>query len=178
MYSCFPDSFSLVSAYNPDFLIWKTANHCLSQSPTLSTIVPVTKGFFKRLGFRRKLLMFWMILSIAFVSLWPTITNAMTGYVPLNSAMVLIRGQNASVYADYTNITSTSNLAFQFAKTWSHGQPSLSNSSSPIFLKDGPNTTLWEEMYEGNDLQDYHTTTILTERNSCVEYQHHSDTYP
>jgi hypothetical protein len=117
--------------------------------------VPVTKGLFKRLGFRRKLLLFWVLLSIAFVSLWPTITNAMTGYVPLNDAMVLLKGQNASVYADYSNISATSNLAFQFVGYYEMEPfvlPNMVTNFSPIFFKDGPNTTLWTDMYQGNNI--------------------------
>ncbi|KAH8744105.1 hypothetical protein BGZ57DRAFT_862765 [Hyaloscypha finlandica] len=125
--------------------------------PTLSTIVPVTKGLFRRLGFRRNLLLFWVMLSIAFVSLWPTITNAMTGYVPLNDAMVLLKGQNASVYADYSNISATSNLAFQFVGYYGQGVYEFPTNSSPIYFKDGPNTTLWTDMYQAvwsiNDME-------------------------
>lgn len=92
------------------------------------------------------------MLSIAFVSLWPTITNAMTGYVPLNDAMVLLKGQNASVYADYSNISVTSNLAFQFVGYYGQGVYESPTNTSPIFFKDGPNTTLWTDMYQGNNI--------------------------
>jgi hypothetical protein len=135
-----------------DCIIRKTTNPYVFQPPILSTIVPVTKGLFKRLGFRRKLLLFWVMLSIAFVSLWPTITNAMTGYVPLNDAMVLLKGQNASVYADYSNISATSNLAFQFVMYYEVKPYEFPTNSSPIFFKDGPNTTLWTNMYQGNNI--------------------------
>jgi hypothetical protein len=55
---------------------------------TFASLVPVTRAFFTKLGFRKRLLILWLVLSIIWVAMWPIITNAMTGYIAENDTLV------------------------------------------------------------------------------------------
>jgi hypothetical protein len=73
---------------------------------------PLTRTFFTRIGFRRKLLLFWLALSVIWVGLWPTITNALSGYIAKNNTLVKLVDNTG--YANYTEIVTNDNLAFRY----------------------------------------------------------------
>jgi hypothetical protein len=102
---------------------------------------PVIKAFFKHLGFRKKLILLWIVLNIFWVTLWPAITNAMTGYIAKNNTLVKLQGQDG--YVNFTDIGSISNLDFQFYKETSINSTWSNAPIGPILLSTGPNITLW-----------------------------------
>lgn len=111
---------------------------------SVASLGPVIKSFFTKLGFRKKLILLWMVLSILWVALWPTITNAMTGYIAENNTLVKLKGEDG--YGNFTVIGNLANLAFQFYN--SSSIPAISSGGSPapigpILLSSGPNATLW-----------------------------------
>lgn len=116
----------------------------LSQA-NMAALVPLTRAAFQKLGFRRKLLLFWLALSIIWIAFWQTITNAVTGYVSTSTTLVLLRDNS---YVQYSELATDSNLAYQY--NFTQTSESYSNDStypdftynSPLLLSTGPNTTL------------------------------------
>lgn len=111
---------------------------------TIASLVPVTKAFFTKLGFRRKLLILWLLLSIVWVAIWPTITNAMTGYIAENNTLVKLK--NATGYGEFEDISAQGNLAFQFFNYTISSPSDRDNVTGPIITRTGPNTTLWNDL--------------------------------
>ncbi|KUJ15194.1 uncharacterized protein LY89DRAFT_783392 [Mollisia scopiformis] len=112
--------------------------------PSLVCLGSTTKSLFAKLGFRNRLALFWIVLSIIWVALWPTITNAMTGYVAESNTLVKLK--TGEGYVDISNITSPSNLAFQVNY--------LNRTLVSIVLETGPNITLWNyfnQIYRAED---------------------------
>ena len=119
---------------------------------SIATLGPVTKAFFTELGWRKKFLLLWILLNILWVAFWPTITNAMTGYIAKNDTLVKI--VNGTGYANFTDLASRTNLAFQF-----YGYNNSGNEANrtkviigPVLLSSGLNETLWDELYQRRTL--------------------------
>ena len=122
------------------------ASMTLSQA-SMAALVPLTRTAFGKIGFRRKLLLFWLALSIIWVGFWQTITNALTGYVATNNTLVLLRD---NTYVEYSELATESNLAYQYNLSITYPfytndstYPGSTNINSPLLLSTGPNTTLW-----------------------------------
>jgi hypothetical protein len=77
---------------------------------SVASLGPVIKSFFTKLGFLKKLILLWMVLSILWVALWPTITNPMTGYIAENNTLVKLKGEDG--YGNFSVIGNLANLAF------------------------------------------------------------------
>jgi hypothetical protein len=123
---------------------------------SVASLRPVANAFFKKLGFRKKLILIWIVLSISWVAFWPTITNAMTGYVAKSNTLVQLQGGDG--YANFSDIASVSNLAFQIDSY-------SGNSRGPILLSTGPNTTLWASLNQGEKCILYDIFHKLTKMN-------------
>jgi hypothetical protein len=111
---------------------------------------PIVNTFFTNLGFKRRLLLFWVALSVVWVAIWPTITNAMTGYVAKNRT--LVRLADGSGYANFSDVASTDTLAFQYEQfnDWNSGRESRTvNWTGPLLTYSGPNVTLWQDLVHG-----------------------------
>lgn len=119
---------------------------------SIASFVPVIKALFRQPGFRKKLILVWIVLNIFWVAFWPTITNAMTGYIAENNTLVRLEGEDG--YVNYTDISNSSNLAFQFYKLTTNGTLSSTSSApiGPIFLGTGPNITLWSKLSQSENL--------------------------
>lgn len=125
----------------------------LSQA-NIAALAPLTRAAFGKLGFRRKLLLFWLALSIIWIAFWPTITNAVTGYVATSTTLVLLHD---SSYVQYSELATDSNLAYQYNYTMT--VESYSNDStypdftynSPLLLSTGPNITWWTAIVTNPD---------------------------
>ena len=104
---------------------------------------PLIRTFFTTLGFWRKALLFWVALSIIWVALWPTITNAMTGYVSASDTLVKV--MNDTGYAEYSDIATTSNIGFQYYNSTNYSSTPVP--MGPILLSSGPDVTLWKLLY-------------------------------
>ena len=117
---------------------------------SVRSLGPVMKAFVTKLGFRKKLILVWVVLNIFWVAFWPTITNAMTGYIPSYNTLVKLQGEDS--YANFTDISLISNLAFQL-----YADTSINNTGSPapigpILLSTGPNTPLWDNLSQSENL--------------------------
>jgi hypothetical protein len=119
---------------------------------SIASFVPVIKALSKQPGFRKKLILVWIVLNIFWVAFWPTITNAMTGYIAENNTLVRLQGEDG--YVNYTDISNSSNLAFQFYKLTTNGTLSSTSSApiGPILLGTGPNITLWSQLSQSENL--------------------------
>ena len=93
-----------------------------------------------------------MVIGTSWVIFWSVITNAMTGYTPLLESLVKLQNSSISTYANYTDIAKSSNLAFQHIDQYQN---------EPIYMQDGPNTTLWTELYQGKTFQNYEINKSL-----------------
>ena len=116
---------------------------------TIWALRPLAKTFFTRIGFRRKLLLFWVAISIIWVAFWPTITNALSGYVAKNNT--LVRLEDDTGYANFTEIVTNDNLAFQFYSFYTDptNNTRATNWTGPLLLETGPNVTLWKILQQG-----------------------------
>jgi hypothetical protein len=118
---------------------------------SVASLGPIINSFFTRLGFRKKLILVWIVLSILWVALWPTITNAMTGYIAENNTLVKLKGEAG--YGNFSDIGNLTNLAFQFSNL-STVSTNTSRSVTPIgpmLFRSGPNATLWTELYQSRN---------------------------
>ncbi|KAG4439153.1 hypothetical protein IFR05_005352 [Cadophora sp. M221] len=115
---------------------------------SIATLGPVTKAFFTKLGWRKKFLLLWILLNILWVAFWPTITNAMTGYIAKNDTLVKI--VNGTGYANFTELASTTYLGFRFYGLNNSGNVAKRTKViiGPVLLSSGPNETLWDELYQ------------------------------
>jgi len=110
---------------------------------TLWSLGPIIQTLFTKLKFRRKVLLSWMALSVIWVILWPTVTNAMTGYVAINKT--LIKRQDNISYVDFSDVGKPPNFGFQ---NFDYSASSRNQSvASPVFLQSGPDVALWESLY-------------------------------
>jgi hypothetical protein len=108
------------------------------QLTTVRSLRPLVKTFFIMFGFRKKLLLLWLSLSIIWIAIWPTITNAMTGYIALENTLVKLKDDLG--YANFTEIVVNNNLAFRYNATdW----------MGPILTSSGPDVELWSELQQG-----------------------------
>jgi hypothetical protein len=123
---------------------------------SVASLRPVVNAVFKKLGFRKKLILIWIVLSISWVAFWPTITNAMTGYVAKSNTLVQLQGGDG--YANFSDIATVSNLAFQIDSY-------SGNFKGPILLSTGPNTTLWASLNQGEKCILYDIFHKLTKMN-------------
>ena len=124
---------------------------------SIASLGPVIKALFKSLGFKKKLLILWIVLSILWVAIWPTITNAMTGYIAQNETLVKLKG-NEVAYGNFSDVASLETLAFQFTNyTYVPGNRSQDTNEpiGPLLYQRGPNSTLWNELYQSKS----HTIT-------------------
>jgi len=114
--------------------------------PTLLDLWPLSNTFFTRLGVSRKLLLLWVALSILWVALWPTITNAMTGYIGSNSTLVKL--QNATGYGNYSDIANSYTLAFQYLNIQLPDSHYIGGYAAvgPVLTRTGPNVPLWSSL--------------------------------
>jgi hypothetical protein len=117
---------------------------------SVASLGPIMKAFFTRLGFRKKLILMWIVLNIFWVAFWPTITNAMTGYIAKYNALVKLQGEDG--YANFTDIDLVSNLGFQLYTKTSINSTWSSAPIGPILLSTGPNTTLWDNLSQCENL--------------------------
>lgn len=118
---------------------------------TLASLVPVARAFFTKLGFRRKLLILWLLLSIVWVAVWPTFTNAMTGYIAENDTLVKL--MNGTGYGELGDISAQDNLAFRFYNYSIYSPPdSAGHAMGPIITNSGPNVTLWNDLNRSEHL--------------------------
>lgn len=116
---------------------------------SFASLVPVTRALFTKLGFRKRLLVLWLLLSIIWVAAWPTITNAMTGYVAENHTLVKLIDEDG--YVPLKDLEDSDNLAFQFYSAatgaYNYSQPPQVP-IGPILTNSGPNITLWQQLYD------------------------------
>lgn len=116
----------------------------------ITTLGPLVKAIFAKLGWRRNLLLLWLVLSVIWVAAWPLLTNAMTGYVNRSDSLVKVSG--AAVYANYTDMANTDTLGFRFYNfSTSHD---MNNSGTtyalgPVLLNSGPDIPLWNTLKTG-----------------------------
>lgn len=135
---------------------------------SIASVVPVTRALFKSLGFRKKLLILWIVLSIFWVAIWPTITNAMTGYIAKNDTLVRLQGDEVA-YGNYSDVASQETLAFQFTNiTFVPGNRSQDTREpiGPFLFKKGPDPKLWNDLYQSKSLPPLKCWT--KRRNSCL----------
>ena len=52
----------------------------------------------------------WLALSSLWIAFWPSITNALTGYIPENNTFVQLK--NGMAFVNYNEIAITSNIGF------------------------------------------------------------------
>jgi hypothetical protein len=78
--------------------------------PSILSLVPLTKSIFSLPGFRSKVLLMWLALSSLWIAFWPSITNALTGYIPENNTFVQLK--NGMAFVNYNEIAITSNIGF------------------------------------------------------------------
>ncbi|KAF8852894.1 hypothetical protein BDZ45DRAFT_807059 [Acephala macrosclerotiorum] len=149
---------------------------------SVASLGPVIKAFFTKLGFRKKLILIWIMLNIFWVAFWPTITNAMTGYVAKYNTLVQLQGEDG--YVNFTDISSASNLAFQFYTNISINGTWSSAPVGPILLNTGPNTTLWANLNEVVQARTYHNRShfydsipVTNDENAQVFYYYRNQTY-
>ena len=117
---------------------------------SVASLGPVMKALFTKLGFRKKLILMWIVLNIFWVAFWPTITNAMTGYIAKYNTLVKLQGEDG--YTNFTDINLVSNLAFQFYTNTSINGTWSSAPIGPILLSTDPNTTLWDNLIQSENL--------------------------
>ncbi|CZR50152.1 uncharacterized protein PAC_00024 [Phialocephala subalpina] len=155
---------------------------------SIATLGPVMRAFFERLGWRKKLLLFWILLNVTWVVFWPTFTNAMTGYIAKNDTLVKL--ENGIGYATYSDIANLTNLAFQFTGlNFSSPMTSPSNITlvftGPWLFSTGPNITLWNELYQlwlptkttGYEIVYNSTAMDLYQTSPLAVYWYQSDAY-
>ena len=113
--------------------------------PTVWSLVPLAKSIFSLPGFRSKFLLIWLALSSLWIGFWPSITNAMTGYIPENNTLVQLK--NGTGFVNYTDIATTSNVAFQCSVSYPKND-TYPVTLGPILLNTGPNVTLYNSLYQ------------------------------
>lgn len=117
---------------------------------SITSLVPLFKAIFTKLGWRRNLLLVWLVLSVMWVAAWPLFTNAMTGYV--NRSDSLVKLSNSAVYANYTDMANTETLGFRFYNfSTSHDANSSGTTYAlgPVLLNSGPDVPLWNVLKTG-----------------------------
>ena len=69
----------------------------------------------------------------------------MTGYMPQHYTIAKLSGEDA--FVNVTDISTPRDLVFQFTE-WDSVQVNASSSViGPVLFNDGPNITLWNELY-------------------------------
>ncbi|KAI1453737.1 hypothetical protein F4805DRAFT_442369 [Annulohypoxylon moriforme] len=77
---------------------WRIFIH---KEPTLLSVVNLTRDFISYRRLNSVVAMVFMIISMIFILVFPTLASAMTGYVPVNEAFVLGESGNLIPFADF-----------------------------------------------------------------------------
>ncbi|KAI1088581.1 hypothetical protein F5B19DRAFT_420375 [Rostrohypoxylon terebratum] len=73
----------------------------LHQEPTFFSVIHLTKDFVSRRRLQSATAMVFMIMTMIFVLVFPTIASAMTGYTPVNQAFVQGESGNLVPFSDF-----------------------------------------------------------------------------
>jgi hypothetical protein len=87
----------------------------------------------------------WLALSTLWIAFWPSITNALTGYIPENNTFVQLK--NGTTFVNYNEIAIHSNIGFQCQVRYGDNDTSEVQ-LGPILLSTGPNVTLYNSLYQ------------------------------
>ncbi len=111
--------------------------------PRLWYMVPLWATKSKLEGCRRRLL-HWVMLSTFWVAFWPTLTNALTGYV--SSKDTLVKLLDSPGYMTYSAIANPEMLAFQYINLSTPDPAQLGGfaATGPVLTSSGPNMSLWD----------------------------------
>lgn len=123
------------------------------------SIKPMMAAIVKKLGWRNKTLFAWLIISTLWVVVWPTITNAMTGYVAENDVLILL--QNGSGYANCSDLVKMDNLVFEIVGKYTNTSIKY-DWKGPLITSWGM-PTLWQQLENGKSI-------ILTPKARSLTY--------
>jgi hypothetical protein len=114
----------------------------------ITSLLPLIKAFFTKLGWRRNLLLVWLMVSMMWVAAWPVLANAMTGYV--NRSETLVQLSDSAVYANYTDMANANTLGFRFYNFSTGANSSEATYAlGPVLLNSGPDIQLWNALKTG-----------------------------
>ncbi|KAI9877080.1 MAG: hypothetical protein M1830_004855 [Pleopsidium flavum] len=138
---------------------------------TLTSLGPLLNFIFTKSKPRHKILMMWLVCSILWAGIYPTIMGAMTGYVANNDTLVRLKNEQ---YLNYTDFKA-SERAFLCQSYNCDPYDGIT------LYRDGPNETLWRELNQIPP-QDYDPRYVVyvpdsSQPSASFEILHHIGNY-